>query len=202
MVDQNLSRWIIFYRICCFLHTATAILGMKKKAIENAKNNKNKQPLLESDEKFWKDLLLVSVWCGIDSKRFQEVFETAMTFSPEQRGVFPLFYKNNDGSSSNNNKNSDKKDNGDDQEDNDDDDKNITPFAEACRKYGTDETIQLIESTIADNSTTIDNTTTTAQSLISAAMDENISLDGVYFLLRREPNVLRSVLHDNIKFEL
>ena len=34
----------------------------------------------------------------------------------------------------------------------------------------------------------------TAYTLISVAIDENIDLDGVYFVLRREPNVLQKLL--------
>ena len=34
----------------------------------------------------------------------------------------------------------------------------------------------------------------TSRALISAAIDENISLDGVYFILQREPDVLQKLI--------
>ena len=67
-----------------------------------------------------------------------------------------------------------------------------TPFQLVCHKYGKEEVKKVIESTlVADCS---DYHYSTSRALISAAIDENISLDGVYFMLRREPDVLEKLL--------
>ncbi|VEU41547.1 unnamed protein product [Pseudo-nitzschia multistriata] len=180
-VGENLSHIMAYLGLCGLLEIAKRTRGTK--AIAGGKD------LSVAAEKFWKDMLLVSIWCGDNPKSFRELFRTAITLSPKQRhhGLCSLFYKDNDD------------DHNDDKlhrrntKQYDEDDTNITPFGEACWKYGRKETIQLIESTIADSSsreTTTMETECTRRALILAATNENISLDGVYFLLRRDPNLL------------
>ena len=62
-----------------------------------------------------------------------------------------------------------------------------TPFQRACENHGIENTIEVIENVLADCS---DNQYDTAYTLISAATDADIYFDGVYFLLRWEPDAL------------
>ena len=56
--------------------------------------------------------------------------------------------------------------------------------------------MKVIESILAESSDNPYNTT--AHALISASIDEHIHLDGVYFLLRREPDVLPKLLSSSV----
>ena len=68
-----------------------------------------------------------------------------------------------------------------------------TPFKVACENHGREETTKAIERALADcsNNNPYD---TADDALLLAAMDERIDLDGVYFILRREPDVLAKLL--------
>jgi len=92
------------------------------------------------------------------------VFKAGMTYFPKKKGISLLFHKDNHGD---------------------------TPFQLACEKYGKEKVIEVIENVLADCSNTPYNT---AHALISAAIDDDIDLDGVFFLLRREPDVLQKLL--------
>ena len=72
------------------------------------------------------------------------------------------------------------------------DDRNETPFYDACKRYGYEETMKVIEETLIDcgcyneydNSTSNSCTSnTTLGALFLAATDKNIHLDGVYLSL-------------------
>jgi hypothetical protein len=65
----------------------------------------------------------------------------------------------------------------------------------ACKKYGSDEVMQVIEDTIICYSSS-GNTPplSIAKALVISATDKNIHLDCVYFLLWREPDVLQKLL--------
>ena len=66
-----------------------------------------------------------------------------------------------------------------------------TPFEIACENNGYKEVMKVVEDTLIRYSDTPINTT---EALIMAAIDENIHLDCVYFLLRREPDILHKLL--------
>jgi hypothetical protein len=91
---------------------------------------------------------------------FQLVFEYGIRYFSKNKGINILFHKHNKGE---------------------------TPFQMACKKFGRNEVIKIIEDTLARYSDTLLNV---GEALLSAAIDENSHLDCVYFLLRREPDVL------------
>jgi hypothetical protein len=75
-----------------------------------------------------------------------------------------------------------------------------TPFHIACNKHGRDEVMRVIEDTLIRHSSSSENSPplNVAEALITAAIDENIHLDCVYFLLRRQPDVLTNLLLGSI----
>jgi hypothetical protein len=96
---------------------------------------------------------------------FQLVFEAGIKFFPKRKGINLLFHKtilNYD-----------------------------TPFQRACKTFGREKVMKIIEDTLVRYSDTPINI---ADALLSAATDKNVILDGVYFLLRREPDVLQKLL--------
>ena len=95
---------------------------------------------------------------------FRVVLKAGIHYFPKKKGIGLLFRKNGDGD---------------------------TPFQLACEEHGKEEVMEVIESALADCS---DNPCNIAHALISATVDEKIDLDGVYFLLRREPGVVRCCL--------
>ena len=69
----------------------------------------------------------------------------------------------------------------------------LTTFQYACKNYDGQKVKKIIEDTLAryySSSTPINS----ADALLSAAIDETVHLDGVYFLLRREPDMLHKLL--------
>jgi hypothetical protein len=68
---------------------------------------------------------------------------------------------------------------------------NGTPFQIACIRYGCEEVRKVVEETLIRYSDTTPINITEA--LIMAAIDENIHLDCVYFLLRRQPDILNKL---------
>ena len=97
-------------------------------------------------------------------REFQLVFEYGIRYFPKKKGINILFHKNTYGS---------------------------TPFQYACTTFRCDEVIKIVEETLARYSDTPLNV---IEALLSAAIDENSHLDCVYFLLRREPDVLVKLL--------
>ena len=101
-------------------------------------------------------------------QNFQYVFEYGIRKYPKWNGICLLFKKNTSG---------------------------MTPFKIACERYDTDtdpDTVKtVIEATILDYSETPINTVV---ALTTAALEENIHLDCLYFLLRREPEVLQQLM--------
>jgi hypothetical protein len=92
------------------------------------------------------------------------VFKAGIRYFPRKEGICILFRKDNDGD---------------------------TPFSDACKLLGRDKTMKVIETTLAENS---DNKYVTSNVLLSAAIDDKIHLDGLYFFLRREPDLLLKLL--------
>jgi hypothetical protein len=102
---------------------------------------------------------------------FQLAFEYGIRYFPEKKGISLIFKKNHAG---------------------------ITPFQYACKKFGYEEVIKVVEETLIRcySSSSSDDTPllNIVEALLSAAIEENIHLDCVYFLLRREPDVLQKLL--------
>ena len=70
-----------------------------------------------------------------------------------------------------------------------------TPLQYACKKHGRDEVMNLVEQVLIDCS---DNPYNPVEALVGAAIDENIALDGVYFILRRQPDILQTLLSPSL----
>ena len=94
---------------------------------------------------------------------YQFVFDAGVEYFPKKKGIHLFFRKDR----------------------NDD-----TPFQGACKKFGYKEVMYSIEETLVRYSDTPINT---AEALLSAAIDESIHLDCVYFLLRRQPDILQKL---------
>ena len=83
---------------------------------------------------------------------------------------------------------------------------NKTPFNVACNIHGREEVMNVIEATLLkfqrrsddddDNNSNSNNTGpyNVVDTLITAAINENIHIDCLYFLLRREPDILEKLL--------
>ena len=95
---------------------------------------------------------------------FQLVFEAGIQYFPKKMGITFLFRTSDDG---------------------------LTPLKRACIKHGREEVLKTIENALVGSSNSLYNT---EEALMLAATDEDICLDGVYFLLRREPDVLARLL--------
>jgi hypothetical protein len=97
---------------------------------------------------------------------FRTVFEAGIYYFPKKKGVHLLFEEiRTDGE---------------------------TPFQYACVVFGYDEVMKVVEQTLNTNSDKIP--FDTADALLPAIINEKIHLDCVYFLLRREPDVLQKLL--------
>jgi hypothetical protein len=99
---------------------------------------------------------------------FKMVFGYGIRYYPEKKGISILFKKKDSI-------------NGD------------TPFQLACGNFGYEEVMKILEDTL---STRLALTTpiNVEEALIMAAIDENIHLDCVYFLVRRQPDILQKLL--------
>ena len=97
-------------------------------------------------------------------ERFRLVFEYGIRYYPKKIGISLLFKKDSYG---------------------------ITPFQIACSNVGYDDTMKAIEDSLRNNTAGPYNV---VDALITAAIDEHVHLDCVYFLLRREPDVLVKLL--------
>jgi hypothetical protein len=107
-------------------------------------------------------------YCIIDYystiQRFLSVFEAGIKYFPNTKGITLLFHKNYEG---------------------------YTPFQRACVKFGYNKVMEVVDDTLVRYSETPVNV---AEALLPAAIDANIHLDCLYFLLRREPDVLQKLL--------
>jgi hypothetical protein len=120
---------------------------------------------------------------------FQLVFKYGIRYFPKKRGISLIFKKTHDGWTPF--LISMKKDAHISEGDID-----RTAFQTACKRFGHEEVMKIIEDTPARCYTSSDNTPTLniEEALILAAIDKHIHLDCVYFLLRREPGVLQKLL--------
>jgi hypothetical protein len=101
---------------------------------------------------------------------FQLIFEYGIRYYPKKKGIHLLFRKNNIFSIEN------------------------TLFQISCRNFGYEKVMEVVEDTLARHSDTPMNV---AEVLVSAAIDKNIHLDCVYFLLRRQPDILQKLLSNS-----
>ena len=71
-----------------------------------------------------------------------------------------------------------------------------TSFQRACKQFGHEQVMTGIEDTLTrySDSTPLN----VVEALITAAIDEDIHLDCVYYLIRREPNVLQKLLSPTV----
>jgi hypothetical protein len=101
---------------------------------------------------------------------FQMTFEAGIKYFPKKKGICLLFKENNHGK--------------------------YTPFQYACGHFGHEKVMEVVEDTLAHYSSSSDDTPPlhVVNALMTAAIDENIHLDCVYFLLRRQPDILQKLL--------
>ena len=120
-------------------------------------------------------------------KGFQLVFEYGIRYFPKKKGISLLFKKNNyDGYVGARRESLWNDLPG-----------QCTPFQYACKKFGREEVTEAVEDTlIRCYSSSSDDTPPlhVVNALMTAAIDETIHLDCVYFLMRRKPDVLMEVL--------
>ncbi|OEU23277.1 hypothetical protein FRACYDRAFT_267493 [Fragilariopsis cylindrus CCMP1102] len=115
-------------------------------------------------------------FAAVSIRKLQLVFEYGIRYYPKKTGICLLFKKVDD---------------------------DVTPFQEACERYGCDRVRNAVKDTLRDcqrrrseedNSNSTSGPYNIADALITAAIDETIHLDCVYFLLRREPDILHKLL--------
>jgi hypothetical protein len=108
---------------------------------------------------------------------FQSIFEYGIHYFPKKKGINLLFIKTNKGN---------------------------TPFKIACGKYGHEQVMEVVEDTLICYSTSLDNHAppfNIVEALMMAAIDEHVHLDCVYFLIRREPDILQKLLSSSSSIE-
>ncbi|OEU11298.1 hypothetical protein FRACYDRAFT_246412 [Fragilariopsis cylindrus CCMP1102] len=108
---------------------------------------------------------------------FKMVFEAGINFFPKKKGMTLLFRNKTN--------------------------YNSTPFVQACMKFGEAQVKMMIEDTFircyssSDDTPVVEALMTAAvdeKALMMAAVDANIHLDCVYFLLRRQPDIVQKLL--------
>jgi hypothetical protein len=95
---------------------------------------------------------------------FRIVFEYGIRYYPKKKGISFLFKKDGLGE---------------------------TPFQDACTKFKRDQVTRVVEDTLNNPDIPSFNS---VEALLSAAIDDDIHLDCVYFLMRRDPDVLQKLL--------
>lgn len=97
---------------------------------------------------------------------FKTVLDVVIRYFPRKEGIKLLFQTNCDGA---------------------------TPFETACLRHGRENVMEIVESVLTEQHS--DSTPfNAAEVFLSAATDENTGLDGVFFVLRRQPDVLQKLL--------
>jgi hypothetical protein len=96
---------------------------------------------------------------------FQFVFEAGIKYFPKKKGINLLFRKNR---------------------------ANYTPFQYAFHSFGKEQLNKVVDDTLGFYSG--DTPINTTEALVMAVIDNNVHLDCVYFLLRREPDILQNLL--------
>ena len=113
-------------------------------------------------------------WVADNLQAFQVVLDSLFRYYPRWRGINALFQKDIDGD---------------------------TPFQLACESLPRTKVMEVVEEILARYTTTngLVNTTTTTtnnngNAIILAASEDTMSLDGLYFLIRRQPDTMLSML--------
>ena len=109
-----------------------------------------------------------AIFCSIQG--FRLVFDYGIHYYPIKKGINILFQTNRNGD---------------------------TPIQLACKKFGCDKVMNVINDTLTCCRYSSDNDTpklNIVEALVMAAIDKSIHLDCVYFLLRREPDLLVKLL--------
>ena len=122
--------------------------------------------LTQSDKGGWLPIHTTVRNPPFTTRGFQLVFEYGIRWFPKKKGISFLFQKSKNMY-------------------------NETPFQYACENLGYEKVLEVVEETLVRYSDTPVNIT---EASLSAAIDDNIHLDCVYFLLRREPDVLQKLL--------
>jgi hypothetical protein len=107
---------------------------------------------------------------GATIRTFQLIFDAGIKYFPKQKGIHRLFRQGIRQGIRASGK---------------------TPFQFFCEKFGYEQVMKVIEETLIRYADTPINI---VDALITAAIDENVHLECVYFLLRREPDVLQKLL--------
>jgi hypothetical protein len=114
----------------------------------------------------------------------RSVFEAGIKYYPKKRGISLMFRKNHRCIGR-------------------------TPFDYACERFGTEEVMMVIESTLVDYYSENNNNKNgsiisynASDALLSAVIDENVHLDGIYFMLRRQPDILQKLLSSSSSLPL
>jgi len=108
--------------------------------------------------------LYVASFASPSIRLFQVMFGYGIRYYPHKTGIILLFTKSNVDYT--------------------------TVFQRACRKYGRDEVMKVVEDTLNNSDIPIN----TVEALFVAAIDEKVHLDCIYSLLRRQPAVLVRLL--------
>ncbi|OEU23669.1 hypothetical protein FRACYDRAFT_233841 [Fragilariopsis cylindrus CCMP1102] len=96
---------------------------------------------------------------------FRVTFEAGIRYFPKKIGIAALFFK-------------------------DEDDK--TPYQDACKRIGREKVMKVIDDTLTYYHS--DTPLNIADTLLSVAIDDDIHLDCVYYVLRRQPGILQELL--------
>ena len=107
---------------------------------------------------------------GATIRTFQLIFDAGIKYFPKQKGIHRLFRQGIRQGIRTSGK---------------------TPFQFFCENFGYEQVMKVIEETLIRYSDTPINI---VDALITAAIDENVHLECVYFLLQREPDVLQKLL--------
>ena len=93
---------------------------------------------------------------------FHFVFRAGVLYFPMKKGIIMLFQKDDDGD---------------------------TPFKLACEKHGREEVMKVAEKVLTHDCS--DKPYDTAEALKAASIDDKIDIDGLFFLIRRQPDAVQ-----------
>jgi hypothetical protein len=167
LVKEDIQRYGLLNKLCCNYHSY-----FSEKRFQFLVEWDPSVLLHEGDNGHTSRQLLIHYVSRHSSIRrgFASVFEAGIRYFPEKKGINILFLKNSIGK---------------------------TPFQGACYNFGREKVMKVVEENlIRSSSSSSDNTSpfNVVDALVTAAIDENIHLDCVYFLIRREPDVLMKLL--------
>jgi hypothetical protein len=102
---------------------------------------------------------------------FQLLFEYGICYYPKKIGISLLFQEDNDGD---------------------------TPFQLACHTHGRNEVMKVVEDILLLYDSSDSTPLNIAEALITAAIDDYVHLDCVFFLIRRQPDILQEMDKNNV----